>query len=201
MWAAALAPASYLMCVGKQAGVDAAAYPKLDLLLGHDVDGLIWVPDMRDYFPVGAGGVYGVGSAGPAGFGNGGKDAATVQLQAAQMPRHKHVVNEAAHAHGVNDPGHAHPLSNNFPANPGGAGWTRLHVLASAADELAPGQKYQVPYNNNYAGGNGSDTAGAGTGIGIYGNTTGVSMNDAGADGTHENRPPFRALNFVIKAL
>lgn len=132
-------------------------------------------PDLRDRFIVGAGTTYAVGATGGAN---------TVTLTEAQIPAHTHTItattdSQGAHTHTVSDPGHTHSY-----VSPGGTG--------------------------TIAGGFGISAIGATTGSAV----TGISINSAGAHthtisataattggGTaHENRPPYYALAYIMKA-
>lgn len=132
-------------------------------------------PDLRDRFIVGAGSTYAVGATG---------GAASVTLTEAQLPAHTHAITATTasagdHTHAVYDPGHAHSYTS-----PGGTG--------------------------TIAGGFGISAIGAVTGAA----TTGISLGTAGAH-THvitataattgsgasiENRPPYYALAYIMKA-
>lgn len=132
-------------------------------------------PDLRNRFIVGAGSSYAVGA-------TGGADSVT--LTEAQIPSHTHTItattdSQGFHSHTVNDPGHAHTY-----VSPGGTG--------------------------TIAGGFGISAVGAATGVSV----TGISLNGAGAhthtitataattggSQAHENRPPYYALAYIMKA-
>lgn len=80
-----------------------------------------------------------------------------------------------SHNHGVYDPGHNH---NNGQYN----------VLLKATNE------YTVPYINH--GDNEPDCVNYST---IQPATTGISIQSAGGNNAHENRPPYYALYFLMK--
>ncbi|AEC52963.1 phage tail collar domain-containing protein [Synechococcus phage S-CRM01] len=86
---------------------------------------------------------------------------------------HGHGVNDPSHAHGVFDPGHTH-------------GYARQDWGAPANI----GIQYIVGQAQN------SQTAPSGTGIGIFGNFTGISIQ---ANGGNETRPRNIALLAIIK--
>lgn len=132
-------------------------------------------PDLRDRFIVGAGSTYAVGATGGAN---------TVTLSESQIPGHTHDItattgSAGSHTHTVNDPGHVHSYTS-----PGGTG--------------------------TIAGGFGISAIAAVTGAAV----TGISLNAAGAHThtitasaattgggqAHENRPPYYALAYIMKA-
>lgn len=102
----ATAPAGWLICDGSP--FDAATYPELAAALGGAV-----LPDFRDRFPIGAGGLAGLLATGGTG---------TFTITAANMPAHTHTVNDPGHTHGINDPGHSHMTDRAGGAAAAGAG-------------------------------------------------------------------------------
>lgn len=141
-------------------------------------------PDLRDRFIVGAGTTYAIGATGGAN---------TVTLTEAQMPSHTHTITATGtsasagdHTHTIVDPGHVHAMGNAAFFNQG------------------------VPLASSVGGNN----------LGIFNNSfsavTGISINAAGAHThvisvtataattgggqAHENRPPYFALAYIMKA-
>lgn len=189
MWVAAASPNGWLMMLGQL--VPAATYPQLAQVLGSS-GGNITIPDMRDRFPIGAAS-NALGAAG---------GAASVALSTAQMPSHYHggvtatADRSLSHAHDIatdTHPGHAHgPYGS-------GAGNTFLSGNAIGSYWLsgATGGAYQLWFSGI------TDPAGAHA---HAGNSSWVDLNHAhginaeGGNAAHENRPPFRALNFIIRA-
>lgn len=149
-----------------------------------DGGGTITTPDLRNRFIVGAGSTYSIGD-------TGGADSVT--LTAAQMPAHTHSLNVSGsigaaggHSHGVYDPGHSHGYS------------------IKVSDRTGAGDGFIV--GPNTAGSWGFGTSGSGTGIGIYGvgdHTHSLSLsgsaNSTGGGSSHENRPPYYALAFIMR--
>lgn len=138
-------------------------------------DGTNGTPDLRNRFIVGAGDTYAVGNTGGSN---------SVTLNEDQMPSHTHAITatigaSGSHTHAITDPGHSHTYTS-----PGGTG--------------------------TIAGGFGISAIGAVTGA----NTTGISVNSAGnhthsiiataatagLTQSHENRPPYYALAYIMKA-
>lgn len=172
LWPTAIAPLNWLLMVGQQ--VDAALYPKLATLLGQS-GGLVTIPDMRDFFPVGAG-------ASPLGATGG---AASVKLTGAQS-------GERGHNHsgltGARDRAQVHSHT----------GGTQAVFMGSGGENLigylmtAQGSPYGV---KNQAAGLTADNAD------VPDHLHTIAMQAArDADAAHENRPPFRAVNFIMRA-
>jgi microcystin-dependent protein len=150
--------------------VDSAAYPKLAALLGQ-AGGLVTIPDMRDRFPAGSGPTLALNTTG---------GAASVALTDRQS-------GVRAHNHGGLTGGrdrsqaHAH-----FPTDQGG-----YFALYLAGGGL-------VYYNGAGEGRPGSTQTG-GTDPADHLHPIGTEAAQNALD-AHENRPPFRALNFIIRA-
>lgn len=138
-------------------------------------DGTNGTPNLRDRFIVGAGNTYAVGNIG---------GAASVALTEAQIPGHTHTITASTgtagnHTHSVYDPGHAHTYTS-----VGGSG-----TIAGGFGIGAVAAASSV----------------SGTGIGIYaaGDHTHTISATAGSTGGglgHENRPPYYALAYIMKA-
>jgi len=95
-------------------------------------------------------------------------------ISVSEMPAHAHGVSDPGHAHSVYDPGHAH---------------------------TARGGGRQFPMSGNY--GDIYDAPAAtsvnGTGIGIYGATTGIGIANNGGGGSHENVQPTVFIPYIVK--
>ena len=102
-------------------------------------------------------------------------------LVQAQMPSYNLTVTDPGHAHGVYDPGHSHTVPSVAIAN--SSSTNRLTLSGSAQ---------QITWGN-------LQTWNSGTGIGIYGNTTGITVNSGGAGVPHNNVQPTMILNKIIK--
>jgi microcystin-dependent protein len=195
MWPAATAPADvdgtgralWLLMLGQ--ALPAATYPKLAALLGS-AGGNVTIPNMRDVFPVGAGAAALLSAGG----------AASVALTAAQIPSHIHGVALTAAPAGTH--GHSLSITGSNVVDP-------QHVFAVAGGvshvfwgaNLGSGD---VPLStaDNWHGEQGSHGHIGSTAVAVGDHTHTVNGNTAtlGGDGTHENRPPFRAVNFIIRA-
>ncbi len=202
MWATAVAPGGWLLCQGQQ--VAAATYPGLAALFGQAA-GQVTLPDYRDTFPVGAGPTMALGSAG---------GASTVALATGQLPAHNHGVNDPTHVHATDAQGghshggatgardrsqaHGHPISTYTIYNATGGQlvqWTQAANLVGMyraagipTDAVDPADHlHGISYDGVH-------------GHNIDARATGITIQNAGGGGAHENRPPYRALNFIIRA-
>lgn len=109
---------------------------------------------------------------------------------------HQHTHAQNAHSHGVTDPGHAHGVYDPSHA----------HTQRQARTTVSDGPNGGLGYN--HFGGVGDSnlvTANSGTGIGIYGAGTSVSVNSGTAtnqdfgSGSAQNIPPTIILNYIIR--
>lgn len=134
-------------------------------------------PDLRDRFIVGAGTTYSVGATGGAN---------SVTLTESQLPAHTHDItattaSAGAHTHTVSDPGHAHTFAGGVTVSNG-----------------------YFPGGPILAGGP-STTSAAVTGIslasaGAHTHTITATASTTGGGTAHENRPPYYALAYIMKA-
>lgn len=147
-------------------------------------NGTSGTPDLRNRFIVGAGtgSSYAVGNTGGAN---------TVTLSTSEIPSHTHsfsgttgaMNSNAAHSHSVNDPGHAHSYTRADIAGTGGVYEGGYTVGFSTASTSASGTGISINATNTDHTHNFSGTTGA-----------------AGSTGAHENRPPYYALCYIMKA-
>jgi microcystin-dependent protein len=98
-----------------------------------------------------------------------------------EMPAHTHGVSDPTHAHGVYDPGHVHYMA--FAESGSGPGTTHPQSDSRAA----PIDTGPFP------------TDGRATGIGIYGAATGISIQNNGGGGGHENVQPTVFIPYIVK--
>lgn len=144
-------------------------------------DGTNGTPNLQDRFIVGAGLSYSVGAIG---------GAASVTLTESQIPPHSHTITATAaaagaHTHTVTDSGHTHTY-----AAPAGSAYeygTGLNGTSGIATSST------------------TNTSSATTGIsvGTAADHTHIITATAGNTGggtAHENRPPYYALAFIMKA-
>lgn len=144
-------------------------------------DGTNGTPNLRDRFVVGAGDSYVVGAIG---------GAASVTLTESQIPTHTHTVTATtaaagAHNHTVTDPGHTHSYNQ----------------AGGAAPESGTGFVGYQGYNTL----TGTATTSATTGISLasaadHTHTITATAGNTGGGGSHENRPPYYALAYIMKA-
>src|SRR5262249_24760417 len=127
--------------------------------------------------------------------------AQTVTLITAQMPAHghgvndpthNHVVSDPTHSHGVNDPTHGHNMSFSTGATTNGN-----ISLFGFVDNVGPGGHSATP--QPAATGNALNAAAPGIGTNLAG--TGISIQSAGGGGAHQNMPPPRICNFIMRIL
>jgi microcystin-dependent protein len=220
MFPSATPPEGYLLCNG--ASITIEDYPNLYAIIGHTFDagsppinGSFYVPDMRGRFVVGNGqnagdAVYNINDKGgeqehvlvadEVGEHTHGivlTDGGHTHTATATSAEHTHSITDAGHTHAITDPGHTH---GGTPNTLGGL------YIAGAPDA-----------------GRGSQSDSATTGITITSATTGVVVDNAsvavsvnissattglsavvGTTDTavgHENRPPYIALAYIIRAL
>lgn len=95
----------------------------------------------------------------------------------ATLVSHSHGVSDPSHAHSVYDPGHTHTYRQGTPSIAGGGAGGRIG-----------------DYHD------GEPTSASGTGIGIYGATTGISIQSSGSSATNANLPPYYALAYIMKS-
>jgi microcystin-dependent protein len=154
-------------------------------------DGTNGTPDLRNRFIVGAGTDYSVGNTG---------GAKTVTLTEAQMPKHSHSGNitlseGGAHKHtiyyGKESENYCEPDSDS----------TSKDVLQVAA-KMGNSYKYDAYSVNSknwdgymYTGGNVSNNL-----EGAHSHTGTATIGEAGSSTAHENRPPYYALAYIMKA-
>jgi microcystin-dependent protein len=144
-------------------------------------DGSNSTPDLRDRFLVGAGNTYAVGATGGAN---------SVTLTTAQIPSHTHTFSGStssagSHSHGVSDPGHSHSIA----------------LYGSYQSSVGTGLNGNTQRYGSATGY--TDAAGTGISIqsaGAHTHTVSGTIGSAGSDESHENRPPYYALCFIMKA-
>lgn len=172
-------------------------------------DGTGDTPNLTDRFVVGAGNSYSVGD-------TGGADSVT--LTTAQMPSHVHTMGthshgsgtldtgnqSASHTHSLGNDSHSHSMSVLFKtANAAGGGGSD-NGGSSVAQGTPTGR-----FNGTQSGTTTSDSHGHSIGNQsashshtISGSTSSVDpgdTNSAGSGNSHENRPPYYALAYIMR--
>ena len=127
--------------------------------------------------------------------------AQTVTLITAQMPAHGHGVSDPTHAHAVSDPSHSHGV--NDP--------THTHNMNFSTGATTNGNISLFGFVDNVgAGVNVATSQASASGVSLNANTTGVAVNAAatgiaiqstGGGGAHQNMPPTRICNFIMRIL
>jgi microcystin-dependent protein len=155
-------------------------------------------PDLRNRFIVGAGSgsSYSVGNTGGSN---------TVTLSTSQIPAHSHTTNNHSHNASVSDPGHGHSVSVSDPGH--------SHNTSVTGAKLFPGYGgAHVPYGGGggYPGthfnmsnantGISANASNANTSISVSTGNANPSTNNTGGGGSHENRPPYYALCYIMKS-
>ena len=169
-------------------------------------DGQNGTPDLRNRFIVGAGSNYVVGN-------TGGSD--TVTLNANQIPSHTHGFSLSAASSGSHTHGHTFSVSlSNLRCSNGGS---HSHALSGiAVTSKLPYSSSSSTMNGGAKDGGSKTTASAGahthtiTGSGTlsgsissggaHTHSVSGSISNTGGSQSHENRPPYYALCFIMKA-
>ena len=139
-------------------------------------DGTNSTPDLRNRFIVGAGSTYAVGA-------TGGADSVT--LTTSQIPSHTHTFTattstDGSHTHGYNDPGHSHT-------------YLSIDTAGTGTQNVAGGY-----FGYGYTGV--SYTGISIVAAGSHNHTVSGTTSSIGGGSSHENRPPYYALCFIMKA-
>jgi len=148
-------------------------------------DGTNGTPDLRNRFVVGAGDQYDRNDTGGAN---------SVTLTENEMPSHSHSMNSAGnHDHGGSTDSHTISGSISFSSNCGVVGNVNGVFQGSGTEQRTGGTSSG---NTNLATVSISDTHNHS--INTDGSHT-HTINNTGGDGSHENRPPYFALAFIMK--
>jgi microcystin-dependent protein len=189
MWPTATAPSGWLICNG--GSFSGATYPDLATLLGGTT-----LPDLRGKFPIGVGTLgsdtYAVGDTG---------GEARHQLQGGEVGAHAHTI---AHDHSVNPPttttgsqsvNHTHPMGGNTGPD---TNLAHSHVTASLGGRPTASTG---TYNQNTGTESGQPhTHDINIAAFDSGGSSATNSGTTAAATAHENRPPYLAVNFIIKA-
>ena len=159
-------------------------------------DGNNSTPNLTDRFVVGAGSAYGVGATG---------GSSSVTLSTANLPSHNHSFSgSSSHSHTINQ--HTHSFSGSgsnthshgVPKGRGGSQASISHHVADTAVEQTQGTfattNATISISVSGTTGGASDRGTDSQSVSISGNT-----GNKGDGGSHENRPPYYALMFIMK--
>jgi microcystin-dependent protein len=154
-------------------------------------DGANGTPDMRGLFAVGAGGAYAVNATGGAN---------TVALSAAEMPVHAHT-QQGTFSSGTESADHSHSGSTDVQGSHThtttgsgvGGGSIPVSVYASGTRfDNSNTMSTDGAHNHNF-------TTGGRSAAHFHNTTISGATTNAGSGGAHENRPPYRALCYIMK--
>lgn len=188
MWGAATAPSGWHLCDGTAHGSSA-----LQTIIGSST-----TPDLRSRFVVGAGSTYAVGN-------TGGVDSVTLSAAQSGSPAHNHTASATTtdinHTHtgttGDDSPDHIHTMT----------GWREPNLFGNT------GARATFASLDSATGTYGMFSTGGASARHQHGFTTGymnqsnphghtITVNNSSAvaaSASHENRPPYYALTFIIK--
>lgn len=200
IWFTNTPPTGWLICQG-QSLATVGVYAALFAVIGYTYGGSganFNLPPGADRFPIGKG-ANALGAVG---------GAATVTLTGAQIPAHTHPVSDPTHnhgtsqsAHGHGDPGHVHSASQ----DPHNHTYVRAQVSGQTGTQagFSTGTQTDVVSTQQPAVHIGAALTGIQPAIANVANiaaATGVTVGaNTGGGGSHENRPPFFVVNFIIR--
>lgn len=174
----------YLVAAGQE--VSYGTYPDLGKMFGTTYGtataaGHFKMPDLRGRIPVALDNMGGTdaGRLAAANTLGGTGGAETHTLTTTEMP---------VHNHGVTDPTHTH--ANGTLAS--------QHVSTTGAGAVGGPTNAIPPHNGTSSGQFVSSSSMIG---GVAVNATGITINNAGSGGSHNNMQPYVLVNFIIKAL
>lgn len=157
-------------------------------------DGSGGTPDLRDRFIVGAGGDLAPGATG---------GAASVALSAAQLPSHSHGSGSLSAGYGGS---HTHGAGSLATDSPGSHMHTyqrlvRGNMAAGATDgPYGVNEFVSSPLNTSSNGAHTHSISGSTASGGGHSHSISGSTSATGSGSAHENRPPYYALAYIMKA-
>ena len=211
MWAGPTAspPANWLICDGRTLDGSTDPYKTLFNIIGHAFNTALTgtqfaLPNLTQKFPLGAGSVNVLGSAG--GFLN-------QTLTVANLPSHAHTITDVAHNHGVNQWAHSHNIATGGHAHTISAQHSHgSNLVKSGAGTagLTPGGAFPIagagntdlasPGNTDAVGNLGGNTDTQTSTVSLNASGTGLTTTNSVGSGTPVTTvPPFVALNFIIR--
>lgn len=156
-------------------------------------DGSNGTPDLRDRFIVGAGHDYSLGATG---------GSEEVALTTAQMPSHSHSITGGSHSHTISGGGHTHEVDSSKSVT------AQMQACRNVPVTSAGSYIFGVTEKTNYSSSGTLDvtinslalTVSPATPTMTCGNASpSMSVSNSGGGGSHENRPPYYALYFIMK--
>jgi microcystin-dependent protein len=185
-------PQNWLLCAGQ--AVSRISYTDLFLVCGERYGAgngttTFNIPDCRDRTLVGASGSK------PLGHQDG---AETHALSVAELAPHSHGVSEAAHGHLVDQAAHAHGVTD--PAHRHRAYYEMLYYNPAFSGGGDTGYNITAAWEDTTDAWTGIAINAANANIGIFGNTTGLAIQNAGGGAAHNNMQPYLVINYIIYA-
>lgn len=195
MYGAASAPSGWLLCDGS--AVSRTTYADLFAVIGTtwgngDGSTTFNVPNFQNRFPVGSGDTYSANDQGGAN---------SVTLTTAQMPSHTHT--GPSHTHSVNPPA-TNTDSDTHSHGPGSYTVYNVHKIVTDADATGVAERARsTGANEDFAVSGTSATDQHNHSVNISSFNSGSagtgSTGTAGSGDSHENRPPYIGVPFIIK--
>lgn len=203
MWPTATPPTNWLLCIG-QTTVASSAFPLLAALLGEVAPGFIRVPDLRGRVPLGVG--VATQPAVPGGsthtlLQKSGSEQVVLAPAHIAVKGHNHldtfaVATQPAFNTGTESADHSHAYNDRW-------GPINRYTLVAAGSNTAE----NVAWANHIHGAVSTSTGGRSAAhthsVPAHGHTLNgavTALADGANGASHENMPPYLALNFMIKA-
>ena len=209
MWAAATAPANWLICAGQTLDIGVnPQYTALKNLIGYTYGGSgtqFNLPNLAARVPWGV-------NAGNALGTSGGTTTITLDAtmipahtHAASQPAHSHAATQAAHAHAIATGGHSHVIHTGSHSHTIGSGVIAGSGLTNGGVNLQVGTSStstagDLGGNTDTAGNLGGNTDTQAPAITVPTATPAITVAaNTGGGAAHNNMPPWLAINFIIR--
>ena len=199
LWFTATPPAGWLICDGSSLATT-GTYAGLFAVIGYAYGGSganFNLPNLNNRFAMGGGTLAATGGE------------ASHVLTAAEIPAHAHPITDVAHSHTASQPAHVHPdpghthaasqPAHNHTYNMPNVGSSGLSAGGAFAGVVNFGTGNAQPPITVNAALTGLQAAGADA-ITVTASGTGLSTtNNTGGGASHNNLPPYLAINFIIR--